>query len=340
MDKGIKKEIDLKFWENPIPPKFIFPFLKKELENINIYPDPQRSYLIELIAKKENIDKDCIYISNWIDGAIDIILKTLFWNDAEVIVPIPSFPIYKYWAKSFWYKIKEVALDELFTINPNDILKSLSKDTKIIFLCNPNNPTGNILFSDKDLKSILSLFDWYVVIDEAYYNFSNITYLPLLKKFPNLIVLRWFSKWYGLAWLRIWIIFANRNIIEKINLAEGISNKFVVNRIALKAWEVILEHPKESQKVVDDFINLKSYFERKLKTIKNIKVLPSLTSFSLIETIKYQQDLKRSLEENNILIKSTEVYWKWFPKNITILGVPKRKDISYVVEILKNILYS
>jgi len=338
MIKNQKRNIiDLRFGENPEAFSPAVEAIKEEAEMINMYPDSKRQKLISLVSKKEQINKENIYISNGIAGAIHIIFTIYANKNFEIILPVPTFPDYEFTGKDLGYQIKEIPLEKDFSLDVEKLIKSINKNTKFIVIVNPNNPTGNSLISNKDLENILKSFKGFVIIDEAYFELTNETSIGLLDKYKHLIIFRGFSKGYGLAGLRIGIVFANKEIIKKINETEGKSNKFIVNRLALKAAESVLLNQHIAKKYVDTFLSTKKEFETKISKIKGIQVLESKTSFSLFRLNKPLNDVPKKLKKKRILIKSTEIY-KNFPNDIMIIGVPKREEIQYIYNSIKEII--
>lgn len=338
MAKANKQNIiDLRFGENPEAFLPSVKAVKEEAEKINMYPDPKREKLIELIAKKEKINPENIYISNGIDGAINIIFSMFANKDTEIILPAPTFPDYEFAGKDLGYKITEVQLEKDFSLDMDKTIKSITKNTKFIVIVNPNNPTGNQLVNNKDLEKILSSFKGFVIVDEAYFELTNETSINLLDKYPNLIIFRGFSKGYGLAGLRVGIVFANKKVIQKINETEGRSNKFIVNRLALRGVEAVLLNLPLARKYIDNFLNTKEEFEKQISKIDCVQVLKSKTSFSLFRFDEPINNISEKLKEKGILIKSTKIY-KNFPKDIIIVGVPKKDKIQYVYNSIKEII--
>ncbi|MBU4223965.1 histidinol-phosphate aminotransferase family protein [Patescibacteria group bacterium] len=329
--------IDLRFGENPEAFLPAVRAVKEEAEKINKYPEPKREQLINYISKNEKINKENIYITNGIDGAINIVFSIYADKKSEIILPVPTFPDYEFSAKDLKYKIKKVPLEKDFSLDIDKVIKSITKSTKFIVIVNPNNPTGNQLINNKDLERILKSFKGLVIIDEIYFELTGETSIQLLNNYRNLILFRGFSKGYGLAGLRIGIIFANKKIIQKINETEGRSNKFIVNRLALRAAESVFLNLPLTREYINNFLNTKNEFENQISKIKGIQVLESKTSFSLFKLAKLSNNIPDKLKSKGILIKSTKVYEN-FPNNIMIIGVPKKEEIQYVYNSIKEII--
>lgn len=329
--------IDLRFGENTTPFKKVVESLQEELKNINLYPDSNRELLTEAIAKHESIQREGIYISNGVDGAIEAVLKAMYTPDAELLMPAPSFMGYAYASKNIGIQVSYFYLNDNFSINLELILSKVNKNTRFIVIVNPNNPTGNILLSNEEIELLLNKFSGYVLVDETYYNFSKISCKNLLDRHEKLVIFRSFSKGYGLAGLRIGTIFGHKSLIQKIKNTEGKSNKFIVNSLALKAAELVMDNFTEALAYLDTFNKEKSNFEERLK-LKNIAIIPSCTSFVLIKLPIKSKILQKQLSVHNILIKSTEDFIN-FPDDIAIIGVPRHNEQEFIVQSIHDILY-
>jgi histidinol-phosphate aminotransferase len=174
----------------------------------NRYPDPHQRELKKLISGIKNIPEDQIFLGNGSDEAIDLIIRLFCGEGDTVIIPSPTYGMYEVSAKINNIKLKKILLHEDFR------LTEIDSNGKIIFLCSPNNPTGNLL----DVQSVLEKFKGIVVVDEAYIDFtSNPSFINRIHEYPNLIVLQTFSKAWGLAGLRLGMAFACREIIALID---------------------------------------------------------------------------------------------------------------------------
>ena len=185
---------------------------------INRYPDPQQKELKAIIADKNNVQKENILLGNGSDEVLDLIFRAFCEPNRDNIITLPpTYGMYGVLAIINAIENREVLLNEEFQPNVEAILNAVDNNTKIIFLCSPNNPTGNS-FDDAAIIKILNQFKGLVVIDEAYIDFSNeVSWLTVLKDFPNLIITQTLSKAYAMAGLRIGILFASKEIISVLN---------------------------------------------------------------------------------------------------------------------------
>jgi histidinol-phosphate aminotransferase len=187
-------------------------------ERFNRYPDPYQWELKKKISQIKNVKKEQIFLGNGSDEIIDLIFR-LFCGpgkDNTIIMP-PTYGMYEVSASINDVIIKKVALTDDYQIDLEAVLKAVDTHTKIIWICSPNNPTGNLLNLDH-IQRIIASFSGIVVIDEAYIDFSPYKSLTSqLQKYPNLIIIQTFSKAWGLASLRLGMAFTSEEIIFYLN---------------------------------------------------------------------------------------------------------------------------
>ncbi len=185
---------------------------------LNRYPDPQQSKLKALLSEIKGVSVKNILLGNGSDEVLDLIFRTFCEpNQDSVIILPPTYGMYKVLANINAVEVIEVELDNNFQPCVQQILEATNNNTKILFLCTPNNPTGNGFNLDK-VQKLLNLFNGIIVIDEAYIDFSmQKGWLKKLEKFPNMIITQTLSKAYGLAGIRLGICYASAEIISVLN---------------------------------------------------------------------------------------------------------------------------
>ena len=187
--------------ENPFGPS---PEVVKALGSFqyyNHYPDPDQRQLREALSDYLSVPANQIVAGNGSDELIDMILRMFLGPGENIVIPTPTFGMYAFSAEVCGGSVKSVPRDENFEIDIEATTDAFDAQTKAIFLASPNNPTGNVA-SEAQIRALLGTGKM-VVVDETYYEFCGHTMLPLVDEFPNLVVLRTFSKWAGLAGLRI-----------------------------------------------------------------------------------------------------------------------------------------
>lgn len=248
----------------------------------NRYPDPYQKDLKRKLSLIKNIAVENIFIGNGSDEVIDVLLR-IFCEPGqdEIIICPPTYGMYEVSANINNVNICRVPLLYNFQLNVTEIANVQSEKTKIIFLCSPNNPTGNSL---ENIDEILESFSGIVVVDEAYIDFSSQeSYSNRLTKYPNLVVMQTFSKAWGLASARVGIAFAHPEILDWMNKVKPPYNVSLLNQnTALEALENQAEFEKQKQIILNERERLISEFE-KLEMIK--KIYPTDANFVLVEVV-------------------------------------------------------
>lgn len=231
----------------------------------NRYPDPLQWELKKKIASIKNVAAENMLLGNGSDECIDLLIRAFCdpQNDSIIICP-PTYGMYEVYAHINDVKIQEVPLLPGYQLNLEGIENVIDANTKIIFLCSPNNPTGNSL-EREDIEIVLNNFEGIVVIDEAYINYSrHRSFVAELKDYPNLVVMQTFSKAWGLAALRLGMNFASKEIIDVLNKIKPPYNiNQATQELALKALDnlegvnmMIKETVKEREVLVKELIQL------------------------------------------------------------------------------------
>jgi histidinol-phosphate aminotransferase len=187
-------------------------------EDYSRYPDPLQMQLKTAVAKIKNVDAENIFLGNGSDESIDLIIRAFCEPRIDnIIICPPTYGMYEVSANINDTIIKKIPLTKDFQLDLDSIAVGIDELTKIIFVCSPNNPTGNSL-NYEDIEELLNNFSGIVVIDEAYINYSKQkSFIADLKNYPNLIIIQTFSKAWGLAALRLGMAFADTQIIEILN---------------------------------------------------------------------------------------------------------------------------
>ena len=187
-------------------------------EPYNRYPDPLQKELKEKIAALKEIGAQHIFLGNGSDEPIDLLIRAFCEPGIDNIITLnPTYGMYQVAADINNVEVKKISLTETFDLDNDLILEAIDENTKIIFLCSPNNPTGNNLDQEK-MISLINHFEGLVVIDEAYIDFApGKSLLPRLSEFPNVVILQTFSKAWGMAGIRLGMAFASTEIIDVLN---------------------------------------------------------------------------------------------------------------------------
>jgi len=249
---------------------------------VNRYPDPQQSNVKKVLAKQKNVKTSQILLGNGSDEVLDLILRAFCEPKVDNVITLPpTYGMYGVLANINAVENREVLLSEDFQPQVEQILEAIDKNTKIIFLCSPNNPTANS-FSDKSVVYLLQNFKGLVVIDEAYIDFSKKqSWMNELDEYPNLIITQTLSKAYGLAGIRLGICYASAAIISVLN---KIKPPYNVNELTqIRA----LERLSVPEKIKWEIASIIEQREELLKVLVNIKfvkkIYPTEANFILIK---------------------------------------------------------
>jgi len=211
--------------------------------DVRLYPNREQVRLVKALSKHFNMGEDWFTVGCGEDQLIDLLLR-IFAPYSKVVSINPTFPVYRFRTVLNGGKFTDVPLNEDFTLNVHEVVEE-AKNATITFICSPNNPTGN-QFALSDIERILSNVDGLVVIDEAYVDFAEYSVLPLISRYGNLIVLRSFSKSFGLAGLRIGYMIADPKISKPISTAAqhtypvvGLSSQMAIR--LMEDWRIVEE---------------------------------------------------------------------------------------------------
>jgi len=298
---------------------------------INRYPDPHHRELKAIIADKNNVSKDNIILGNGSDEVLDLIFRAFCEPNRDNIITLPpTYGMYGVLADINAVQNREVLLNEEFQPNVDAILNAVDANTKIIFLCSPNNPTGNS-FTDSSVIKILNQFKGLVVLDEAYIDFTeDESWLSVLNDFPNLIIIQTLSKAYAMAGLRVGILYASREIITILN---KIKPPYNINELSQeKAIKKLNQStmPAQVKKIITERNRLEMAFSR-CSFIE--KVFPSEANFILIKVddanFRYQQFL-----ENGVVVRNRSN--QPLCENCLRISVGTKEETEQIIELLKT----
>ena len=249
----------------------------------NRYPDPRQVKLKTRVGEIKNISVSKIFLGNGSDEPIDLLFRAFCEPAKDNIVSInPTYGMYRVAADTNDIAVNLVPLSDDFELDATAVLAAVTPDTKIIFLCSPNNPSGNALDNNAMLR-IIEGFKGIVVIDEAYIDFCpEKSFLPLLDKYPNLVILQTFSKAWGMAGLRLGMAFATEQIIEVLSRIKYPYNLSILTQ--QKALELLADEQKKAEWVAIILKEREKVIEKLNKYPFVVKVYPTDANFVLVKT--------------------------------------------------------
>jgi histidinol-phosphate aminotransferase len=275
--------------ENPYPSPY------------NRYPDPLQLKVKEKLAAIKNVSSGQIFLGNGSDEAIDLLIRAFCEpNRDSILITDPTYGMYAVCAGINAVNVQQVRLTSDFNIDLEAFPRTIDTTTKIIFLCSPNNPTGNLL-NRKNIKEILDRFYGLVVVDEAYIDFADSpSFIEELEQYPNLVILQTFSKAWGLAGLRLGMAFASREIISILN---KIKYPYNVN---IKTQELALEALDNVYKKaiwVDEILTERKKLIDSLSGLSVVQhIFPTDANFVLVRT-KNATSVYQYLADKGIIVR-------------------------------------
>jgi len=333
---GLRSVIKLASNENPYAPS---PLVLKEIEkaakNINRYPFSDCYYLKKVLSKKLNVKEDQLVFGNGSDEVIVLAIRAFVNPGDEVVIAKPSFLIYEIASKIEGAKIKAIPLKD-FKYDLDSMLNAVTKKTKIIFLGNPDNPSGKY-FTKSEMKNFLKKVpeNVLVFIDEAYYEYVNekdyVDSLALIKSYNNVIVTRTFSKMYGLAGLRVGYGIANKELIDIFN---RLREPFNVNSVAQAAALGCLKDKSYYRLVFKMIEEQRAYLYGSLKKL-GLDFVETWTNFILIRIKEDVNDVCAKLMKKGVIVRNISA---WGLKGYIRVSIGTEKENKKFIKVLKEIL--
>lgn len=278
------------------------PFKSVTDEDFNRYPDPYQWKCKEKLAALKGVSPENIFLGNGSDEAIDLLIKiTCEPKEDNILILPPTYGMYKVCADIQQVYVQEAPLTEDFEINLDTVFDSINSATKTIWVCSPNNPSGN----QGDREAILQILKAFphkmVIVDEAYIDFSTeASFIQDLKDYPNLVVIQTFSKAWGMAGLRIGSAFAHPEIIKILN---KVKYPYNINVLTQQKLFESLDKSDVKDAYVKEILELREDLEASLQQLSiTEKIYPSDSNMLLVKFTK-AKDLFNFLLENKIIIR-------------------------------------
>ncbi|MEM2463615.1 MAG: histidinol-phosphate transaminase, partial [Candidatus Bathyarchaeia archaeon] len=252
------------------------------------------------IGEYVGLPADNIVVGNGSDDLLERIAHLFLEKGEQAITISPTFPMYRFVVNLQRARLIEVPLKDDFSLDVSGLLSNITPKTKLLFLCSPNNPTAN-QFKIDEIKFLVESFPGVVVVDEAYVEFADYSVAPLTKEYENLIVVRTFSKAFGLAGLRLGYCITDIEIIKA--LSESVSPPFSVNTVSLKVGAKILENKAMVEEAIRKVRAEREKLVKALNDINGVKAFNSKTNFVLFRTEKPLNDIYNGLLRKEVLVR-------------------------------------
>lgn len=270
--------------------------------SFNRYPDPHQRAVKQRLSELKGVSTDQIFLGNGSDEAIDLLMRAFCEpsKDHMLLVP-PTYGMYQVSADINGIKTVAVPLKDDFSLPTGELIAAMRPGTKMVFLCSPNNPTGNT-FQANSLRLILSKAPGLVIVDEAYIDFCpEKSVVPWLDEFPNLIVLQTFSKAWGLASLRLGMAFAHPEIIQILN---RIKPPYNVNSLTQEKALETLAKVEEKNQMVTEIVTERERLKEALGQLSQVlMVYPSDANFLLVK-VKNAPLYYRQLIDQKVIVRN------------------------------------
>lgn len=333
----LEKIVKLASNENPLGPSIkVIDVIQSEAKNVSLYPDSGSRKLKSSLAEKYQLKTDEVFIGNGSDEILDLLMTLILNPGDEVIQADPAFIKYDLAVKSRGGESIKVPLDQDYKHDLKAMEAEITDKTKIVLICNPNNPTGTIVAKEK-IKNFLENIseDILVVLDQAYQEYITaedpFDGIELLEKHSNLILLRTFSKVYGLAGMRVGYALGSEELIDYLNRIRG---PFNVNSLAQKAAVAALEseaHLKTCQKVNK---REKNFLYQKLTEL-GLDYLETESNFMMVNIKMPAAEVFEKLQEKGVIIRPGNQFGMESWIRVT---VGNRADNEYFIRNLKKVL--
>jgi histidinol-phosphate aminotransferase len=329
-----EKIIKLGSNENPLGPSpLAVKAIKESAGKIHIYPPKDAFELRKAISDCTGYPAGSIVVSgSGEDGIVDTVMRLFMTASAEVIIPIPTFSYYEIATLANGGTPVFVNRDEEYNISADEILNEVNENTKIIFLCSPNNPSGNAV-SREDARKILESVDAIVFIDEAYADFSGTSIMGLVKEYDNLIVGRTFSKVFGLAGLRMGYAVAPEWIAKEYM---KVMTPFSVDVLSLAAGIAALNDKEHLKKTIETVKKGRIQLSKGLEPL--CKVFPSEANFILIDVSpRTAKEVSESLLKKGIIVRDCTSF-RGAGNSLIRITVGTEEQNGKVIDALSKIL--
>lgn len=264
------------------------------------YPDPVARDLVRRLEEYTGVPAEGILVGNGSDEAILNLLLT-FGTGGKVVIAAPTFSMYEIHAIVAGARPVKVPRKADFAVDVSGVITcARDPETRVVFLCSPNNPTGNAT-PPEEVVAILEQSRALVVVDEAYQEFGGESCLPLLQKYPNLVVLRTFSKAFGLAGLRVGYLLGHPEVVRQLMHTKQPYN---LNAFSQLAARIVLAHREEFRQMINQILKDREELYRELASLSGVEVFPTEANFILFRTCLPAERVHRELLSHGVLIRN------------------------------------
>jgi histidinol-phosphate aminotransferase len=307
-------------------------FARMQDTALNRYPEPGAPALRKRYGAICGVDENRIMTGNGSDELIQILCAAMARPGARVLVPTPTFVMYRIIGSNCGLGVTEVRLDDAFDLDPAAMLEKIAAESPaLIFLSYPNSPTGNC-FSEDRIRAILEATAGVVVVDEAYFNFSGKTLLPLVKQYQNLVILRTLSK-VGYAALRIGFLIGAPELVQELN---KVRLPYNMNTLSQLAAGFFMDEQQAFSELIDRIIAERKNLYAALQKMDGIHPCPSVANFIFFSCNLNAIHIYEQLLRKGILVKP--FIFPWSSRQFIRVTVGNREENEAFIEELKRII--
>lgn len=296
------------------------------------YPDPYQLRVKAKISQLQNMPADNIFLGNGSDEIIDLLIRVFCQpGQDEILATAPTYGMYQVSAQINNVPVTKVPLDKTFNLVADELLAAVKETTKIIFLCSPNNPTGNLLDHDQ-IKTVLDNYSGIVVVDEAYIDFASQKSLASwCLQYPQIVVLQTFSKSWGLAGIRLGMAFTSERVIYYLNKVKPPYN---VNQLTQEAALRALDQVEERDNFIKEILLQRTALEEQLEQLQVVlHIFPSQSNFLLVRMIDPDR-IYDYLQEQEVIVRNRSTVAKC--EGCLRITVGTQKENQLLIDILEK----
>lgn len=296
---GRRDGLRLDFNENTFQcsPRVLEAMRNLSAADLTLYP--QREPLEKLVAEHLGLEPEQVLLTNGVDEAIHVLCETYLDEGDEIVFPVPTYSMYEVYASGAGARMKTVQAREDFAFPNEQILAAITPETRLVFLANPNSPTGSTAKREQILKIVETAPHAAVLVDEAYYHFFGETVIDQVGRIPNLLVARTFSKAYGLAGLRLGVITGAE---ESMHWLRRVISPYSVNSLALACLRPALEDEAYLQWYIAEVLAARQEFAAALEGLQ-VPHWPSAANFILVKIGSKHTQFVDALRRRGVLVR-------------------------------------
>ncbi|MBV8514744.1 MAG: histidinol-phosphate transaminase [Acidobacteria bacterium] len=295
---------------------------------LSMYPEYDRG--TRRLSRHFHVKPDQLLLTNGGDDALRLFFDAFVDAGTEVVIVEPTFPMYRYWGEVVGARINSIPYGKSFGFPTDAVLQSLASSPRVLFICNPNNPTGTLVEKSVIETILRAAPRTVVVIDEAYVEFSKVTVAPWIDKYPQLYIARTFSKAAGLASLRLGAVLAAADSLAVLRRATA---PFPVNLAALVAAEAAVADRKTMQRYVKDILRLRPWFVKELHKL-GFNAYPTAGNFVLVDFGDAGSGLIAFLAKQKIIVRDRRDI---APGHIRV-SIGTQKQMERLLRLIKRFL--